>query len=157
MYVLQWRTVSVLTTALFWCLFPELRSNEENKHHNNTRVSAEIVRDESTYIILFLTRHNDDKMMMKTTIFTHGPRASLAGFTFCWGREYRLMILNGCSAYGTQTTTGNHPKCATSSRVQYITTEIMEILTGIPISRTIPPIPNSICHSHVVSIVYQNC
>ena len=29
-----------------------------NKHQNNTRVSAETVRQESTYIISFLTRHN---------------------------------------------------------------------------------------------------
>ena len=43
----------------FWCLFPELRSNEGNKHQNNTRVSAETVRQESTYIILFLTRPNE--------------------------------------------------------------------------------------------------
>ena len=43
----------------FWCLFLELRSNEGNKHQNNTRVSAETVRHESTYIILFLTRHNE--------------------------------------------------------------------------------------------------
>ena len=65
MYVLEWRTVSALTRGLFWCLFPELRSNEGYKHQNNTRVSAETVRHESTYIILFLTRHdestNDDK------------------------------------------------------------------------------------------------
>ena len=43
----------------FWCLFPELRSNEGIKYQNNTRVSAETVRQESTYIILFLTRHNE--------------------------------------------------------------------------------------------------
>ena len=48
-----------LTRGLFWCLFPELRSNEGNKHQNNTRVSAETVRHESTYIILFPTRHNE--------------------------------------------------------------------------------------------------
>ena len=45
--------------GLFWWLFPELRSNEGNKYQNNTRVSAETVRHESTYIILFLTRHNE--------------------------------------------------------------------------------------------------
>ena len=28
-------------------------------YQNNTRVSAETVRHESTYIILFLTRHNE--------------------------------------------------------------------------------------------------
>ena len=38
------------------------RSNEVNKHHNNTRVSSETVRHESScIIILILTRHNDDK------------------------------------------------------------------------------------------------
>ena len=40
MYVLAWRTVYALTRGLFWCLFPELRSNEGNKHQNNTRVNA---------------------------------------------------------------------------------------------------------------------
>ena len=59
LYALEWRTVSVLTRGLFWCLFPELRSNEGNKYQNNTRVSTEAVRHESTYIILFLTRHNE--------------------------------------------------------------------------------------------------
>ena len=59
MYVLEWRTVSALTRGLFWCLFPELRSNEGNKHENKTRASAETVRREVTYIILFLTRHNE--------------------------------------------------------------------------------------------------
>ena len=32
-----------------------------NKHQNNTRVSAKTVRRKSTYIILFLTRHNVSK------------------------------------------------------------------------------------------------
>ena len=40
MYVPMWRTVNALTRVLYWCLFPELRSNEGNKHQNNTRVSA---------------------------------------------------------------------------------------------------------------------
>ena len=65
MYVLEWWTVSALTRGLFWCLFPELQSNGGNKHQNNTWVSAETVRNESTYIILFLTWHtesiNDDR------------------------------------------------------------------------------------------------
>ena len=59
MYVLEWRAVSALTRGLFLCLFPELQSNEGNKYKNNIRVSAETVRHESTYIMLFLTRHND--------------------------------------------------------------------------------------------------
>ena len=57
MYALDLRTVSALMRGLFWCLFPELRSNEGNKHQNNIRVSTETVCHESTYIILFLTRH----------------------------------------------------------------------------------------------------
>ena len=65
MYVLEWRTVSALTRGLFLCLFPELWIDEGNKHKNNIRVITETVRRESTYIILFLTRHNasinDDK------------------------------------------------------------------------------------------------
>ena len=40
MYVLMWQTVYELTVVLFWCLFQELRSNEGNKHQNNTRMSA---------------------------------------------------------------------------------------------------------------------
>ena len=92
MYVLEWRTVSALTRVLFWCLFPELRSNEGNKHQNNTRVSAETVHHESTYIILFLTRHNESLNDDKTTIFTHRPRVSLAQFSFCWWRHKQLLI-----------------------------------------------------------------
>ena len=61
MYVLEWQTVSVLTRGLFWCLFPELRSKEGNKHQNNIRMSTEIVCHESAYINLFLTQHNDNK------------------------------------------------------------------------------------------------
>ena len=36
----------------------ELWSKEGNKHHNNTPVSAETIRHERTYIILFLTQRN---------------------------------------------------------------------------------------------------
>ena len=69
------------------------RSREDN-HQNNTRVSAETVRHECIYIILFLTRHkesmNDDKM----TIFTHRPRVSLARFSFCYWRHNRLLMMS---------------------------------------------------------------
>ena len=53
--------ISALTRGLFWCLFLDLRGNEGNKHTHkkNTRASAETARHESTYIILFLTRHNE--------------------------------------------------------------------------------------------------
>ena len=43
----------------FWWLSPELRSNEANIHQNNTPLSAETVRHESTYIISFLTGQNE--------------------------------------------------------------------------------------------------
>ena len=59
MYVLEWQTVLALMRGLFWCLFPALRSNEGNKHQNNTRVSAETFRHESTYIVLFPTWHDE--------------------------------------------------------------------------------------------------
>ena len=54
MYIIGSRIVSTLKSGLFLCLFPVLRSNEGHKHTNNTRVSAETVRHESTYIIIFL-------------------------------------------------------------------------------------------------------
>ena len=91
-HVLEWRTVSALTRVLFWCLFPELRSNEGNKHQNNTRVSDKTVRLESTYIILFLTRHNESINDDEKTMFTHRPRVSLAQFSFCWWRHHRLLM-----------------------------------------------------------------
>ena len=92
MYVLEWRIVSAPTRGLFWCLFPELRSNEGNEYQNNTRVSAETIRHESTYIILFLTRHNVSINEYKTTSFTHRPRVSLARFSFCCWRHNRLLM-----------------------------------------------------------------
>ena len=51
MYVLEWRTVSALMRVIFVFI--------KNKHKNNTGVSTEIVRHESTNIILFLTRNNE--------------------------------------------------------------------------------------------------
>ena len=47
------RIPSWVTRGLFLCLFPELRSNEGNKHKNNTRVSAETVRHESTCTLFY--------------------------------------------------------------------------------------------------------
>ena len=41
-----------------------------NKYQKNTRVSAETVRHESTYIILFLTRHNESINDDKNDIYT---------------------------------------------------------------------------------------
>ena len=102
MHVLAWRTVYALTRVLFWCLFPELRSNEGNKHENNTRVSASAVRHKSTYIILFLTRPNKSINDGNRKIFTHHPRVSLDPFTFCWWRHNRLAMtsqwLGNCDA-----------------------------------------------------------
>ena len=40
MYILAVRTVYELSRGLFWCLFPELRSNDGNKHENNNQVSV---------------------------------------------------------------------------------------------------------------------
>ena len=54
MYVLSWRTVSVLTQVLFWCLFPSLLRNSGDKHQKNPLVGVETVRHSSTYIILYI-------------------------------------------------------------------------------------------------------
>ena len=51
MYVLECPTVYALTSVLFWCLFPELLGNGDNKHQNNTRVCALTIHHESTYIL----------------------------------------------------------------------------------------------------------
>ena len=77
---------------LFGCLFPELRSNEGNKYQNNTRVGTETVRHESTYIILFLTRHNehinDDK---NNYLYTSSPCLTHSGFVCWWRHDWLLM------------------------------------------------------------------
>ena len=92
MYVLEWRTVSALTRGLFWCLLPKLRCIAGNKHQNNTRVSAETVRHSSTYIILFLTWHNepinDDK---NDDLYTSSPYLTRRSL-FCWWRHTRLPM-----------------------------------------------------------------
>ena len=71
------------------------RSREDhfgvNKYQNNTRVRAETVRHESTYIILFLTRHNETKNDDKDDDLYTSPRVSLARFSFCWWRRNRLL------------------------------------------------------------------
>ena len=77
--------------GLFLCLFPALRSNAGNKHKNNTRMSTETVRDESAYIILFLTRHNvsinDDK---NDDLYTSSP--CLTRSVFVLWRHNRLLM-----------------------------------------------------------------
>ena len=97
MCVLEWRTVSALTKGLFWCLFPELRSNDGNKYQNNTRVSTETVYHESTYVILFLTRHNDyindDK---NDDLYTPSP---------CLTRSVFVLLLTSQSIVGDVTMT----------------------------------------------------
>ena len=57
MYVdlLESCTVSAVTRGLFWVLFPELQSNEDNKLQNDTRVSAETVRHDVHNFISYTT------------------------------------------------------------------------------------------------------
>ena len=50
------------------------------KKKKNIRVSKKTVRHESTYNILFLTRHNESINVEKTTILTPRPRVSLARY-----------------------------------------------------------------------------
>ena len=92
MYVLEWRTVSVLARGLFWCLFPGLRSNEGNKHQNNTRVSAETVRHDSTFINLFLTRHNESINDDKNGDLDSSSPCLTRSVSSCWWRHNRLLM-----------------------------------------------------------------
>ena len=65
----------------FAVYFPSCKATREINTKNNTRVSAETVRHESTYIILFLTRQNesinDDK---NDDLYTLSPCPTLSGF-----------------------------------------------------------------------------
>ena len=92
MHVPAWWILYVLTRELFWCLFPELCSNKGNKHQNNTRVSALTVPRESTYIILFLTRHKESINDDKNDDLHASTRVTLPRFTFCWWRHNRLLM-----------------------------------------------------------------
>ena len=90
MYLLEWRTASALIRGLFWCLFPELRSNEGNIHQNNTR---ETLHHDSAYIILFLTRHNESINDDKNDDLYTSSRVSLARFSFCWWRHQNRLLM----------------------------------------------------------------
>ena len=87
--------------VLFCRLFPELRSNDGNKHEHNTQVGTETVRHESTYIILFLTRYeesiNDDE---NDDLYISSPFYHLLSFCSanevtpnCWWRHYDQTIV----------------------------------------------------------------
>ena len=79
--------------GLFWCLFPELRNNDGNEYQNNTRVSAETVCQYSTYIILFLTRHNESiNDYENDELYTSSPFRTRSVFEFCWWRHTRLLM-----------------------------------------------------------------
>ena len=54
MNVLSWRFLPVLTRLLLWRLIPSLLRNSGNKHQKDPLVSAETVRHESSYIIIFV-------------------------------------------------------------------------------------------------------
>ena len=78
----------------FWCLFLELRKN--------TRVSAETVRHESTYIILSLTRHNEsiNLWLLKRRALHIVPVSHSLGFRSvdditidCWWRQNDQTIV----------------------------------------------------------------
>ena len=62
MYALGLQTVDAVTRGLLWRLLA----------FNSTRISTQTVRHESTYIIIFLTRHNksviDDEYDVKSDI-----------------------------------------------------------------------------------------
>ena len=108
MYVLQWRAVYAPTRALFWSLFPSCEAAREINVKNNSWASAQTVHHGSTYIILFLTRHdaaiNDDQR----TIFTHRHRASLVLFTF-WHWRHNQRSKKTLKLRATGLCAGNSP------------------------------------------------
>ena len=53
MYVLSWWTISLLTRVLFWCLFPSLLRNSENKLQNKPFVNAETVRHSNIHYSIY--------------------------------------------------------------------------------------------------------
>ena len=52
MYGTEWGSVHTLMKMLFWCLYPQFRSNDRNKHTNNTW--AHTWFDDSIYIFFFV-------------------------------------------------------------------------------------------------------
>ena len=62
----------------------------------NTKITLEWAQKQFVMRVhtLFYSLHNimTINMTIKTTIFTHWPRASLAGFTFCWWHHNRLLM-----------------------------------------------------------------
>ena len=84
MYVLAWRTVYALTRVLFWCLWMNTKITFEWVHKQFvTRVYT---------LFYFLHDITNPWMTLKTRIFTHHSRVSLARFTFCWWRHNRLAM-----------------------------------------------------------------
>ena len=92
MYVLAWRTVYALTRGLFWCLFPEKRSNEGNKHQITLEWAHKQFVTRVHTLFYFLHDITNPKMTLKTRIFTNHPRVLLARFTLCWWRHNRLLM-----------------------------------------------------------------
>ena len=64
-----------------------------NTKKQNIRVSKKTVRHESTYNILFLTRHNESINVEKTTILTSSPCLTRS-VPFCWWHYNRLLMMS---------------------------------------------------------------
>ena len=84
-YVLSWRTISVLTRVLFCYLFPPLLRNSGNKHQNNPLVSAQTVRHSSTYIIFYISYWTP--LWRHSTVFT--PSTHWGRVTYEWFNKLR--------------------------------------------------------------------
>ena len=101
MYVLSWRTVSVLTRVFFWCLFTSFVRNSGIKHQNDPLASAETVRHSSTYFILYILSDPsinalgvtlDDKLQWRTC-FWDGPKSTKTNqcFKMCFQEHWRKL------------------------------------------------------------------
>ena len=131
MYGLKWRTVYVLTSGSFWCLF--LWVVQQTTREINTKIKLEwahkqfIMRVHIKGILqkgpylpcismagrallagyhrcinIFLTWHNESVIDDRMTIFPHQPRVSHARFTFCWWcHNDQTIVMWACEKFHT--------------------------------------------------------
>ena len=99
MYVLLWRTVSVLTWVLFWYLFPSLLCNSGNKHQNSPLVSAETVRHLSTCIILYIFKFLATNLLAPTSGLVSANLPKIWDGTLSQ-TPWELKLLCRCNQWG---------------------------------------------------------
>ena len=94
MYVLGWRTVSALTRGYFGVYFPICEATREI----NTKITPEWAQKQFVTRVqtlsYFLRDITNPWTTIKTTIFTHHHRVSLALLSLCRWRHNRLLMVS---------------------------------------------------------------